>query len=206
MKASSSVVIRRGRPPAHRGSREAIPVSLKRWIISRTRSGEVWTSRAITSTLLPPAEASTTVARRQRTWLLSVLPPPRRTIRCRLRPSSSESRRTLTGLLMPPPWRMAPQGWWTRTGRGMAVRALAGARCQAAAAAGERLGGHDILLDRQIHLVQAVIAVARGAHEVAAQHWERAAEMARTTNRLAAAAMNLSGASSHYSLAGNHDA
>ncbi len=29
-------------------------MSLKRWIISRTRSGEVCTSRAITSTVLPP--------------------------------------------------------------------------------------------------------------------------------------------------------
>jgi hypothetical protein len=41
-----------------------MPISLKRWIISRTRSGEVCTNRAITSTVFPPAEASTTIARR----------------------------------------------------------------------------------------------------------------------------------------------
>ena len=94
MKASSSVVIRRGRSPAHLGSRLAIPISLRRWIISRTRSGEVCTSRAIASTLLPPAEASTTMERRHLTIDLSVLPPPRRTIRCSWRPSSSLRRRT----------------------------------------------------------------------------------------------------------------
>ena len=45
-------MIRRGRPPAHLGSKLAIPISLNRWIISRTRSGEVCTSRAIASSLL----------------------------------------------------------------------------------------------------------------------------------------------------------
>jgi hypothetical protein len=56
-------------------------MSLKRWIISRTRSGEVCTSRAIVATSLPPAEASTTIARRQRTTDRSDF-PPRRTICC----------------------------------------------------------------------------------------------------------------------------
>jgi len=41
MKPSSSVVIRRGRPPAQAGSSESILISLNRWIISRTRSGLV---------------------------------------------------------------------------------------------------------------------------------------------------------------------
>ena len=54
MNSSSSVVIRRGRPPAHLGSNERIPFSLNRWIISRTRSGLVCTRRAITSTVFPP--------------------------------------------------------------------------------------------------------------------------------------------------------
>jgi hypothetical protein len=36
---------------------------LNRWIIARTRSGQVCTSRAITATSLPPAEADT-IARR----------------------------------------------------------------------------------------------------------------------------------------------
>ena len=81
MNTSSSVVVRRGRPPAHVGSKEAMPIWLNRWIISRTRSGVVWTNRAMASTLLPPAEASTTIDRRHFTIDLSVLPPPRRTIR-----------------------------------------------------------------------------------------------------------------------------
>ena len=62
MKSSSSVVMRRGRPPAHRGSSDAIPSSLNRWITSRTRSLEVAASLAITGTVLPPADASTTGA------------------------------------------------------------------------------------------------------------------------------------------------
>lgn len=41
-----------------------LPASLNRWIICRTRSGLVCTSRAITSTVFPPAEANTTIARR----------------------------------------------------------------------------------------------------------------------------------------------
>lgn len=53
MKARSSSPIRRVRPPAHRGSNDRIPISLNRWIISRTRSGEVWTKPAITVTELP---------------------------------------------------------------------------------------------------------------------------------------------------------
>jgi len=77
----NQVVIRRGRPPAHLGSKLAIPISLKRWIISRTRSGEVWTNRALASTLLPPADARTTIERRHFTMDLSVFPPPHWTIR-----------------------------------------------------------------------------------------------------------------------------
>ena len=81
MNASSSVVIRRGRPPAQRGSSEAIPNSLNRWIISRTRSCDVAADRAIAGTVLPPADANTTNARRQRTTDPPELPLPRRTIR-----------------------------------------------------------------------------------------------------------------------------
>ncbi len=72
MNATSSVVIRRGRPPAHRGSNDAIPISLNRWIISLTRSSEVATSLAITPTVFPPAEACTTTARRHFTIDLSL--------------------------------------------------------------------------------------------------------------------------------------
>ncbi|HEY4946741.1 MAG TPA: hypothetical protein VII19_02505, partial [Acidimicrobiales bacterium] len=48
----------------------------------------------------PPAEARTTSARRHFTFGPSVLSPPRRTIRCNWLPSSSESRRTVTGVAM----------------------------------------------------------------------------------------------------------
>lgn len=45
--------------------------TLNRWIISRTRSSEVDTSRAITGTVFPPADACTTSARRHFTIDLS---------------------------------------------------------------------------------------------------------------------------------------
>ena len=118
----SSVVIRRGRPPAHGGSSAPIPLSLKEWIISLTRSGLVWTSRAIAATSLPPAEASTTRARRHLTMDLSVLPPPRRTIRWSCLPSSSDSRRTFTGVAMGPVCATGLLRWWTRPR--LVVRAL----------------------------------------------------------------------------------
>src|SRR5579862_514130 len=129
MSSRSVVVIRRGRPPAHAGSNEAIPNSLNRWIISRTRSGEVWTIRAITATSLPPAAASTTRARRHFTTELSLLPLPRRTIRCSSRPSASVSLRTRTGLDMSKVCATPGHKWWTR---GIVVRALADQRCLAA--------------------------------------------------------------------------
>ncbi len=93
-------------------------MSLKRWIISRTRSGEVCTSRAITSTVLPPAEARTTMARRYRTTLTWLLPPPRRTMRCSCRPSSSVRRRTFTRWLMLKRCTLQGRKWWTRWGEG----------------------------------------------------------------------------------------
>lgn len=46
-KSSSSMLSRRGRPPAHRGSRQAGPTSSNRWITSRTVSSSAWTSCAI---------------------------------------------------------------------------------------------------------------------------------------------------------------
>ena len=58
-----------------------MPISLNRWIISRTRSGDVATNRAITGAVFPPADANTTNARRHRTTEFSDPPPPRRTIR-----------------------------------------------------------------------------------------------------------------------------
>lgn len=108
------VVIWRGRPPAHRGSNDRIPNSLNRWIISRTRSGLVATNRAITATSLPPADASTTIARRHFTIDFSVRPPPRRTIRWNCRPSSSRNRRTRTRSAIPTPCATRNPKWWTR--------------------------------------------------------------------------------------------
>lgn len=98
-KSSSSMLSRRGRPPAHRGSRQASPTSLNRWITSRTVSSSAWTSCAITGTGLPPDDASSIIARRNRTELVL----PRRTIRCSFCPSCSVSRRTLTGDAIPAP-------------------------------------------------------------------------------------------------------
>jgi hypothetical protein len=64
--------------------------------------------RPTLATSLPPAEASTTKGRRHLTIDLSVFPPPRRTICCNCLPSSSDSRRTFTGVAMVPvarpPW------------------------------------------------------------------------------------------------------
>jgi hypothetical protein len=55
-----------------------MPISLNRWITWRTESSSAWTNRAIAGTVFPPAEASTTIARRTRT----TEPVPRRTRRC----------------------------------------------------------------------------------------------------------------------------
>src|SRR6266567_492020 len=96
MSARSLASMIRGRPPAHLGSRHARPASLKAWITSRTRSGEVWAMSAITLTLLPPAEAKTMSARRQVMW--DLVPVPRRTIRTSRCPSASVGRRTLRPL------------------------------------------------------------------------------------------------------------
>src|SRR6266849_3930885 len=96
MSARSSASMILGRPPAHLGSRQSRPASLKAWITSRTRSGEVWAISAITLTLLPPAEARVMSARRQVMW--DLVPAPRRTIRTRRWPSASVGRRTLRPL------------------------------------------------------------------------------------------------------------
>lgn len=66
-RASSSGLIRRGRPPAHRGSKLASSASLNRWITPRIVSSPPWTSRVIVGTVFPLAKASTTIARRSRT-------------------------------------------------------------------------------------------------------------------------------------------
>ena len=117
----SVVVIRRGRPPAQAGSNAAMPFSLNRWIISLTRSGEVCTNVAMTATSFPPAEARTTSARRHLTTELSLLPLPRRTMRCSWRPSASVSLRTRTGVDMAEVCATSAQEWWTRK---FQVRAL----------------------------------------------------------------------------------
>lgn len=44
--------------------RQARPISLNRWITSRTVSSSAWTSWAITGTRFPPADASSIIARR----------------------------------------------------------------------------------------------------------------------------------------------
>ncbi|MFF5447521.1 hypothetical protein [Streptomyces sp. NPDC012888] len=62
-------------------------------------SSSAWTSRAITGTVLPPAEASSIIARRNRTELVL----PRRMICWSFCPSCSVSLRTLTGGATPPP-------------------------------------------------------------------------------------------------------
>ena len=69
-KSSSSRSRRRGRPPAHQGLRHASPISLNLWIRSRTVSSSAWTARAMTGTVLPRAEASSIIGRRNRTELL----------------------------------------------------------------------------------------------------------------------------------------
>ncbi len=75
----ASSLIRRGRPPAHRGSSAASPLALNRWITSRTVSSSAATSRAIAGTSVPDADAMMIIARRTRT----VPCFPRRTICCR---------------------------------------------------------------------------------------------------------------------------
>jgi hypothetical protein len=52
------------RRPAHLGPKQAMAILLNLCMTSRTRSSEVCTSRAMTGTGLPPAEDSTTRARR----------------------------------------------------------------------------------------------------------------------------------------------
>ena len=83
MNATSSSLIRRGRPPAHRGSSAASPFSLNAWITSRTVSSSAATSRAIAGTGVPDADAMMIIARRTRIGF----PRPRRTICCSRCPS-----------------------------------------------------------------------------------------------------------------------
>src|SRR4249919_110343 len=79
MTLMSSSLIRRGRPPAHRGSSAARPLALKAWITSRTVSSSAATSRAIAGAGVPDADAMMIIARRTR--IDSCL--PRRTICCK---------------------------------------------------------------------------------------------------------------------------
>jgi hypothetical protein len=89
-----------------------MPSSLNRAITSRTVSSSAATSRAITGTLLPPAEASTTSARRYLITLFVAFGSPRRTIRSSRCPSSSERRLTFTRSAMPQ-LRPHRQGLWS---------------------------------------------------------------------------------------------
>ena len=66
---SRASLIRRGRPPAQRGSSAARPFSLNAWITSRTVSSSAATSRAIAGTGVPDDEAMMIVARRTRIGL-----------------------------------------------------------------------------------------------------------------------------------------
>src|SRR6266511_4228215 len=96
MNRSSASLMRRGRPPAHRGSRQASPIALNRWITSRTVSSSAATRRAIAGTGVPLADAMIIIARRTR-----IVPCfPRRTICNNRRPSSSVNRRARTGPAM----------------------------------------------------------------------------------------------------------
>src|SRR5271154_6134221 len=76
MTSISPSLIRRGRPPARRGSSAARPLALNVWIMSRTVSSPAAASRAIAGTGVPDADAMMIIARRTRTD--SCL--PRRTI------------------------------------------------------------------------------------------------------------------------------
>ena len=83
MTSMSSSLIRRGRPPARRGSSAARPLALNVWITSRTVSSPAATSRAIAGTSVPDADAMMIIARRTRTDPCF----PRRTICSSSRPS-----------------------------------------------------------------------------------------------------------------------
>ncbi|OLL89274.1 hypothetical protein Ae406Ps2_6481 [Pseudonocardia sp. Ae406_Ps2] len=69
------------------------------WITSRTVSSSAATRRAIAGTGVPDDDAMMIDARRTRIGF----PRPRRTIRVSRRPSSSVSRRALTGPAIPKP-------------------------------------------------------------------------------------------------------
>jgi len=83
MTSMISSLIRRRRPPAHRGSSAARPLALNKWITSRTVSSSASTSHAIAGTSVPDADAMMIIARRTRTDPCL----PRRTICCRRCPS-----------------------------------------------------------------------------------------------------------------------
>src|SRR6266487_4628881 len=83
MTSISPSLIRRGRPPAHRGSSAARPLALNAWITSRTVPSPAATSRAIAGTSVPDADAMMIIARRTRTDPCF----PRRTICSSRRPS-----------------------------------------------------------------------------------------------------------------------
>src|SRR6266508_4656963 len=68
-------VILLGRPPAHRGAREAMPARLKAWITSRTRSGAPPQARAISEARAPPGGSSPTASG----VIASSVPPQRGT-------------------------------------------------------------------------------------------------------------------------------
>jgi predicted ATPase/class 3 adenylate cyclase len=74
----------------------------------------------------------------------------------------------------------------------------ASARSRDATVAAERLGDPDGQVEVQIHITQAALASARGAHEDAAAHWERIVEIARSGGRSATLAVILSAASGQY--------
>src|SRR4051812_41740627 len=80
-----------GRPPAYFGYNESNPSSLKLWITSRTRSGDVNATPAICATSIPCADNNTICARRH----VTTDPDDRRTILSNRLPSTLSISRTL---------------------------------------------------------------------------------------------------------------
>src|SRR5712691_9023101 len=94
-------VIILGRPPPHRGAREAMPPRLNAWIISRTRSGAAPQAWAISEAVAPWALRHTMKARR--TVTDDVVLRPRLTIEASSCSSTAVRRRTKTGAGRPRP-------------------------------------------------------------------------------------------------------
>src|SRR5690606_3735949 len=113
-----------GRPPAYFGYSESKPSSLKLWITSRTRSGDVKATFVIWVTSMPCADSNTICARRQ----VTTDPEDRRTILNSRLPSSLSISRTNSFSLIHRSKQAATPKWWTRppnvAGQGTSLRAM----------------------------------------------------------------------------------